>query len=60
MPTIEFTSDEKNVLLEIMERAEHSLRIEIVNTDRREFRRALKERELIMVSLLDRLRNAPN
>ena len=35
----------------------HPLRIEIVNTDDREFRRSLKEREAFMKELIERLKS---
>ncbi|HOC59695.1 MAG: hypothetical protein KBA28_06295 [Syntrophaceae bacterium] len=60
MHTVELTSEERTILLETLERAEHNLRVEIVNTDKREFRRELKQREAVMESLLNRLRNTPN
>ena len=45
-------------LLEILERYYPSLRIEVVNTDDREFRRALKQRETFMKDLITRLQAA--
>jgi hypothetical protein len=60
MPTVELTSEEKNILLETLERADHNLRVEIVNTDKREFRRELKQREAVMETLLNRLRSTVN
>jgi len=60
MPTVELTSEEKTILLETLERADHSLRVEIVNTDKREFRRELKQREAVMEAIMNRLRNASN
>ena len=57
MPTFEMTAEEQKLLLEILERADYNLRVEIANTDQREFRRELKQREGVMEKLLDRLRN---
>ena len=57
MPAFEMTSEEQKLLLEILERADYNLRVEIANTDKREFRRELKQREGVMEKLLDRLRN---
>lgn len=57
MPTFEMTSEEQKLLLEILERADYNLRVEIANTDKREFRRELKQREGVMEKLLDRVRN---
>ncbi len=58
MPAFELTVDEKRVLLEILERSHHNLRLEIVNTDNREFRRELKQREILMQELIARLKTA--
>ncbi len=57
MPTVELTAEEQTILLETLERADHNLRVEIVNTDKREFRRELKQREAVMETLMNRLRN---
>ncbi len=57
MPTFEMTSEEQKLLLEILERADYNLRVEIANTDKREFRRELKQREGVMEKLLDRVLN---
>lgn len=56
MATLELTSEEVKELLEIMERQYLSIRIEIANTDDREFRRSLKLREAFMKSVIDRLK----
>lgn len=56
MPAFEMTTDEHEALLEILERYYPDLRREIVNTDDREFRRALKQREAFMKELIDRLK----
>ena len=53
MATLELTSEEVKELLEIMERQYLSIRIEIANTDDREFRRHLKQREAFMKSFID-------
>jgi len=58
MPAIELTAEERRVLLEILERSHHNLRLEIVNTDHREFRRELKQREILMQELIARLKAA--
>jgi hypothetical protein len=58
MSTLELTREEERHLLEIMERYYPSLRIEVVNTDDREFRRALKQRETFMKDLITRLKAA--
>jgi len=58
MSTLDLTREEERHLLEIMERYYPSLRIEVVNTDDREFRRALKQRETFMKDLIARLKAA--
>jgi hypothetical protein len=58
MSTLELTREEEQHLLEILERYYPSLRIEVVNTDDREFRRALKQREIFMKDLITRLKAA--
>ena len=50
-------SEEQKILLEILERADHNLRVEIVHKDQREFRCELKQREAVMEKLIDRLKN---
>ncbi len=56
MPTFELTTEEQEALLEILERYYPDLRREIVNTDDREFRRALKQREAAMKEMIHRLK----
>jgi len=56
MPAVEVTAEEQKVLLETLERCHYNLRVEIVNTDNREFRRELKQREIVMREILARLK----
>jgi hypothetical protein len=56
MSRIELNNEEAGQLLEILERYYPSLRIEVANTDDREFRRALKQREAFMKDLIRRLK----
>lgn len=56
MPKLNLTPEEEHKLLEVLERYYPMLRIEIVNTDDREFRRSLKEREAFMKDIIDRLK----
>lgn len=56
MSKLNLTPEEEQKLLVILERYYPMLRIEIVNTDDREFRRSLKEREAFMKELIDRLK----
>ncbi len=44
--------------MEILEGSHYRLRVEIANTDDREFRRHLKQREVIMKVLIDRLKSS--
>jgi len=59
MPALELTADEQKILVEILERSFYNLRVEIANTDKREFRRELKQREAVMEKLIDHLKHAP-
>jgi hypothetical protein len=58
MTNVEFTPEEAKQLLEVLERYYPALRIEVVNTDDREFRRALKVRESFMKDMITRLKAA--
>lgn len=56
MSTLELTPDEGKALLEFLERYLSNLRIEIVNTEDREFRRSLRQREDIIRNIVGRLK----
>jgi hypothetical protein len=56
MSNLELTPDEQKELLAILERYRHDLRIEIVNTDDREFRRFLRKREEFIFDVINRLK----
>jgi hypothetical protein len=56
MAKLELTSDEEKELLAVLERYRHDLRVEIVNTDDREFRRFLRKREDFISDLINRLK----
>lgn len=56
MSQLELTPDEEKELLTILERYHHDLRVEIVNTDDREFRRFLRKREEFLSGLINRLK----
>jgi hypothetical protein len=56
MSTLDLTPDEGKVLLEFMERYLANLRIEVANTDDREFRRDLRRREDIIRTIAGRLK----
>jgi hypothetical protein len=56
MGTLELTPEEEKELLSFMERYYHDLRVEIANTDDREFRRSLKHKEVIIRTILERMK----
>ena len=56
MAKLELTPDEEKELLAVLERYRHDLRVEIVNTDDREFRRFLRKREEFLHDLINRLK----
>ena len=57
MSKLTLTPEEEQELLAILERYLLDLRIEIVHTDNREFRRALKDREVFTRTLIERLKS---
>lgn len=57
MSKLTLTPEEEQELLAILERYLLDLRIEIVHTDNRDFRRALKDREVFTKSLIERLKS---
>lgn len=57
MSKLNLTPEEEKKLLDILERYYIALRIEIVHSDNREFRRNLKEREAFMRDLIERLKS---
>lgn len=56
MEKLHLTSQEEDELLLILERYLPDLKSEIANTDSKEFRKQLKEREVFMVDLIARLK----
>ncbi|HVO66070.1 MAG TPA: hypothetical protein VMT12_06260 [Syntrophales bacterium] len=56
MSKLELAPDEEKELLAILERYIYDLRVEIVNTDDREFRKFLRKREEFMRGLIERLK----
>ncbi len=56
MGKLELTPDEEKELLAFLDRYLHDLRVEIANTDDKEFRRSLKNRESIIRVILERLK----
>lgn len=56
MSKLDLTREEEKLLLEILERYYPNLRMEVINTDDREFRKQLKQREIFMKDLIERLK----
>jgi len=56
MSRLNLTPKEEEMLLEVLERYYPELQIEIADTDRKEFRNALKERAVFMADLIGRLK----
>jgi hypothetical protein len=56
MGNLELTSEEEKELFSFIERYYHDLRVEIANTDDREFRRSLKHKEAVIRNILDRMK----
>jgi hypothetical protein len=56
MEKLHLTSQEEDELLLILERYLPDLKSEIANTDSREFRKQLKDREIFMADLIARLK----
>jgi hypothetical protein len=54
----QMTVDEAKVVQGVIERYLYHLQTEIIHTDRREFREALKERENFLKGIIDRLKTA--
>lgn len=57
MEKLHLTSQEEGELLTILERYLPDLKSEIAKTDRKEFRKDLKEREVFMADLINRLKH---
>lgn len=55
MPTFEFTSEELELLREILTSDLSELRMEIVDTDNSRFKDGLKHRKQIMMDILEKL-----
>ena len=57
MDRLHLTEQEEGELLTILERYLPELESEIANTDRKEFRKQLQEREVFMTDLINRLKH---
>ena len=56
MITFEMTKDEANIVQNVIERYLYHLQVEIMHTDKRDFRDALKQREKFLKDIIDRLK----
>jgi hypothetical protein len=56
MICLDMTKDEANIVESVMERYLYHLQVEIIHTDKREFREALKQRENFLKDIIDRLK----
>lgn len=56
MITCEMNDDEAKLMLNVLERYHSHLEVEIVRTNRREFRDALKEREKQLKTLIEKVK----
>jgi hypothetical protein len=50
------TKDEANIVQNVIERYLYHLQVEIMHTDKREFREALKQREKFLKDIIERLK----
>ena len=55
MSTLKLSPNEHQLLQDIIESAISDLRVEIVSTDRIDYKEALKERKRLMMNLLEKL-----
>ncbi|OPY77074.1 MAG: hypothetical protein A4E65_02909 [Syntrophorhabdus sp. PtaU1.Bin153] len=56
MINFEMTKDEANIVQNVIERYLYHLQVEIMHTDKREFREALKQREKFLKDIIERLK----
>lgn len=56
MISFEMTKDEANIVQNVIERYLYHLQVEIMHTDKREFRDALKQREKFLKDIIDRMK----
>jgi hypothetical protein len=56
MITFEMTKDEANIVQNVIERYLYHLQVEIMHTDKRDFREALKQREKFLKDIIDRMK----
>jgi hypothetical protein len=56
MISFEMTEEEGAIVQSVIERYLYHLQVEIIHTDKREFRDALKQREKFLKEIIDRLK----
>jgi hypothetical protein len=56
MISLEMTKDEADTVQNVIERFLDHLQVEIIHTDKREFRAGLKEREEFVKEIIDRIK----
>ncbi|MCX5799030.1 MAG: hypothetical protein NTU90_05650 [Proteobacteria bacterium] len=56
MIKLEMTKDEAKIVQSVIERYLYHLQVEIIHTDKRDFRKALKEREKFLKDIIERLK----
>lgn len=59
MNRIELTESERELLLQVLERRERDLEVEILHTDHAEFRKMLKERLNLLRALIMKVNTSP-
>jgi len=58
MIRFDMTKDEAGIVLSVIERYLYHLQVEIIHTDKRDFREALKQREKFLKEIIDRLKTS--
>jgi hypothetical protein len=56
MINLEMTKDDASIVESVIERYLYHLQVEIIHTDNRDFRNALKQRESFLKEIIDRLK----
>lgn len=59
MANLDLTPEELKVLEETLERSVNELTVEVAHTDSHEFKKALKEKKIVLDHLLEKVRGAP-
>jgi hypothetical protein len=58
MVSFEMSKEEAGIVLSVIERYLYHLQVEIIHTDKREFREALKQRDKFLHEIIDRLKTS--